>query len=306
MRHSRAVHSGLAICLALLVLGSAVSCSVLKPMLDKTRWKPKEGSRGIDGLLQNPGSLNEGRVAVDIYMIRIPEYETASYENLWTEIDEQHFSPELRQNLSRNGMRIGLLGGQIPAELSRIIEQNDSPQPSGENDGATLTTIIDPNCEPMITRRHIQLAGGRPIEIKTVPKPYDVLPLLLNGANGPYGESLEQAVPILCMKAFPEPGGSVRVLVLPEIQYGQPRVNFTTEQGASVMVTKPDSRTFPELTARATLNPGHMIVIGSYPNARGTLGAHFFNVEQNGTRQQKLVLIRLAQTRHDDLFSISN
>ena len=53
--------------------------------------------------------------------------------------------------------------------------------------------------------------------------------------------------------------------------------------------------------ASATLPPGAMLVLGSLSSRPGSLGHHFFT-ENDGRLEQKLLVVRLAQTQHDDLF----
>jgi hypothetical protein len=45
-----------------------------------------------------------------------------------------------------------------------------------------------------------------------------------------------------------------------------------------------------------------MIVMSSLANRPGSLGHYFFTREADGKLEQKLMVLRLAQTQHDDLF----
>ena len=59
---------------------------------------------------------------------------------------------------------------------------------------------------------------------------------------------------------------------------------------------------FDRLAAQATLAPGEMLVFSSLPEREGSLGHYFFTEEHSGQLEQKLLVIRLSQTQHDDLF----
>ena len=61
-------------------------------------------------------------------------------------------------------------------------------------------------------------------------------------------------------------------------------------------------RAFDEMTISATLSPGSMLLLSSVPRLPGSLGHHFFT-EDNGRLEQKLLVLRLAQTQHDELFT---
>ena len=60
-------------------------------------------------------------------------------------------------------------------------------------------------------------------------------------------------------------------------------------------------KVFDRLGFSATLAPGSMLLISSFPDRPGSLGHHFFTTE-NGSLQQKLVVVRLAQTQSNPLF----
>ena len=51
----------------------------------------------------------------------------------------------------------------------------------------------------------------------------------------------------------------------------------------------------------AVLNSGQMLVLASHPNRPGSLGHHFFKSDDSDDRERKLLLIRLAKSRGDDL-----
>jgi hypothetical protein len=64
-------------------------------------------------------------------------------------------------------------------------------------------------------------------------------------------------------------------------------------------------RAFEEMKLTALMGPGAMLLLGSQPKREGSLG-HYFFLESNGRDDQldqKLTLIRLCQTQHDDLVS---
>jgi hypothetical protein len=45
-----------------------------------------------------------------------------------------------------------------------------------------------------------------------------------------------------------------------------------------------------------------MLLVSSLPGRPGSLGHYFFTEQTSGALDQKLLLIRLAQTQHNDLF----
>ena len=84
--------------------------------------------------------------------------------------------------------------------------------------------------------------------------------------------------------------------------HGEPRKRFVGSQGALRMEVGRARRVFDELTLSARLSVGQMIVLGSLDSRPGSLGHHFFTQDSEGPVEQKLMVIRLSQTQHDDLF----
>ena len=58
---------------------------------------------------------------------------------------------------------------------------------------------------------------------------------------------------------------------------------------------------FDELTISATMAPGSMMILTALPIARQPFGHYFFTKSSGTHLEQKLLLLRLCQTQHDDL-----
>ena len=109
-----------------------------------------------------PAQMSPDSVVLDMFFVRFPFGDPAVNEKLWEEIDEQQFAPELRERLARNGFRVGLVSGQMPVELSKLLELSDKPAPTGEIEGAK---VDDLEAQPRVVRRHLQLRAGQRSEI---------------------------------------------------------------------------------------------------------------------------------------------
>ena len=64
-----------------------------------------------------PARMSPDSVVLDIFFVRFPFDDPQVNGQLWQEIDEQHFPPELRRRLTANGFRVGLVGGQLPLDF---------------------------------------------------------------------------------------------------------------------------------------------------------------------------------------------
>jgi hypothetical protein len=236
---------------------------------------------------------------LDVFFVNVPLGDPRANDELWQEIDEQRFAPDLRQRLSRNGFRAGLVGGQIPIALSQLLELKEKSVATEEVEGEKLADMAE---KPRVSWRHIQAQTGQRSEI-IASGVYDQLPVLVCDSGRIGGDMYEQAQGVLAVRAYPQPDGQVRLEVTPELQYGQPKQNFLLETAGGVdrMDFSRKKHVFSELMANATLAPGSMMVLCSLPDRPGSLG-HYFFTEKDGKPIQKLLVIRLSGTQRDDLF----
>jgi len=246
-----------------------------------------------------PAHLPPDSVVLDIFFVRFPFGDEEANGRLWEEIDEQHFPTEVRRRLAGHGFRVGLVGGQVPVTLSRMLELTDKPPPT---DGTAETSLRAMESEPAVVSRHLQVRAGRRSEI-VASGVYEELPVVMCESGALCGKSYPKAQGLFTLKAFPEPDGRVRLELVPELHYGEPRQRYVPTRGGFRVETGKDRRVFDELAVSARLNPGHMIVMSSLACRPGSLGHHFFTQETAGQQQQKLLVIRLSQTQHDDMFA---
>ena len=247
-----------------------------------------------------PMGLSQNSLVLDIFFIRFPFGDATVNEQLWDEIDEQHFSPQCRRRLFENGFRVGRIGGRIPVELFRLLELGDKPVATGEPKQLVLEDL---GRGPRVSRRHLQIQPRRRSEI-IASDVYDELAVITKDAWGQIGgKFFKQAQAMLALRAELQNDGRVSLCITPEVHHGQPRMQYVGgSQGVLLLDSGRDREVFDSLAVRATLAPGEMFVVTSLPNRPGSLGHHFFTETNSGKLQQKLLLIRLSQTQHDDLF----
>ncbi|MBN1909148.1 MAG: hypothetical protein JW818_05360 [Pirellulales bacterium] len=245
--------------------------------------------------------MSTDSVVLDIFFVRFPYGDPDVNEALWREIDEQHLPPECRRQLLENGFRAGIIAGGLPARLSELMKLADKPAPSGHPTEMTPGDLVG---EPTVLQRHLQIRAGARGEI-LASDVRDELPVLMRDALGRLsGQSYAQAQPVLAIRPVPEPDGRVRLDVVPEVHYGPVRPCRVVGDGQGMLRFEPSRqrRVFDKLALEAVLSPGHMLMMSSLPTRRGSLGHHFFTVSHSGKQEQKLLIIRLSQTQHDDQF----
>jgi hypothetical protein len=245
-----------------------------------------------------PTQMASDSVVLDVFFVRYPFGDATVNEKLWEEIDEQHFSPDLRDRLARNGFRIGLVSGQMPMDLSKLLELSDKPAAA---DIVAETKVEDLEAQPRVMRQHLQLRTGRPGEI-IASGIYPELPVLVCEPGLLSGQTYNEAQGVFVVKSFPQPDGWVRIELVPQLYHDQPREHWIRGQGTAYLESSRPKRVFDDMKFSADLAPGAMLVIGSLSDRQGSLGHHFFT-EKGEHPEQKLLIVRLSQTQHDGLFS---
>lgn len=246
--------------------------------------------------------MSPGSVGIEIFSVRLPPEDAGAAGKIWDEVDEQHLSPDLRQRLSRNGFRVGVLGGRIPTALARLMElKTKATTTMGEAQQVNLAAL---DAAPRVTSRHLQTRSGQRNEI-VASGIYDHLPVLASESGELRGLTYSQAQGIFALSATPQSDGRVKLDLLPELHHDQSRQHIVGDPGMFRFEMGRPKRAFDEMKITAMLTPGSMLVLGSQPNRAGSLGHYFFQ-EGNGRDdrlEQKLILIRLCQTQHDDLIA---
>jgi hypothetical protein len=248
-------------------------------------------------VLRQP-ELPADSIVLDVFFARFPLGDPEANEQLWQEVDEQHFPAELRKRLAQNGFRVGLVGSHLPVALSKLLDLKDKPAPAGAE---TEIKVADLGGEPRVERRHMPLRSGGQGQLIASPV-YDQLTVLLCEPAGLCGQTYAQAQAMLTVTATAEADGRVRVQLVPELHHDQPKQHWVGDQGAFRLDTSRPKRVFDDLGVSASLAPGAMLLVTSLPSRPGSLGHHFFT-EKTEPAEQKLLVVRLAQTQHDGLFS---
>jgi hypothetical protein len=242
--------------------------------------------------------MSADSVVLDLFFVRYPFGDSDVNEKLWEEIDEQHFPADLRERLARNGFRAGLVSGQMPTELSKLLQLSDKSSPG---DVASETNLDDVESQGCVMRQHLQLRAGHPSQV-VASGIYPQLPVLMCESDQLCGQTYEQAQGIFEVKSLPQPDGRVRLELVPELHYGEARQRWIANQGMSYLDASRPKRVFADMKLATDLSSGDMLVLGSLANRPGSLGHHFFTEKQDRL-EQKLLVVRLSQTQHDGLFN---
>ena len=274
-------------------IGRILILCALTAILGCSPIRPKSNQSPLKAPQMSPDS-----VTLDLFFIRYPFGDSVANEELWQQIDEQQIPIETRRRLSANGFRAGVIAGQIPITLSQLLELKGKSAPVG---GVQTTALAEVGSDEGPMWSHTQLRPRKRSEIITS-EIYPELPVLLSGPDGVTGKTYQKAQGVLAVSVIPEKDGRVLLQAVPELHHDESQRVFTGSQGAWRIDTARPRLVFDDMTVSARLAPGQMIVLSCLPTRPGSLGHNFLTTDSSGSLEQKLLVIRLSQTQHDELF----
>lgn len=258
-------------------------------------------SRPKSSPLLQPTQMSPNSVALEIFSIRIPASDKELANKVWQEVDEQHFPAELRRRLCKNGFRAGIVGGQVPDSLAKLMALKEKTPSAGE---AQQVNVADADPSPRVSLRHLQTRSGQRGEI-IASSVYERLPLLLSDSGEIRGQTYSQAQGMFGLIATAQSDGRVQLDLTPELHHDRPQQQWVGDQAMWRLEAGRPKRTFDDMKMSAVLAPGAILLLGSQPDRSGSLGHYFFmeKTGNDGAMEQKVLLIRLCQTQHDDLIT---
>ncbi len=270
--------------------------------------------REANALLSKP-TMSPNSVMLEIFFVRYTEDHRSLGESIWEQIDEQKFDSDLRRKLADQGIRAGVLAGQLPLEVQQLLETQTAPVAEtppelatpGENADPTVAaaSVVTLGQGPLVRLRQLQIRSGRRGEI-IASNIFDELPLLQVSNGEVCGKTLHKCQSMFSVTPFPEGDGSARLELVPELHHGDPTRRFSGADGVWKLETSRPRQAFTELTLSPKLAPGDMVVVGAVSQRPGTMGRWFFQETTDGVVEHKLLLIRLARTQYDDLFDLES
>jgi hypothetical protein len=263
-------------------------------------WLEPPANKNAPSLL-HPTQMTPGSAVLEVLSIRLPAGEPDLESGIWQEVDEQQFPIEVRRQLEKNGFRAGIIAGQIPPALSKLLDLKGKPAAGGEVQHVQIADLVNPT---RVSSQHLQTHAGQRYEI-AASSVIEKMPILVSEGGEIRGLTYDQAQGIFALHVNPQPDGRLELELVPEVHHGETRQHWVGDQSIFRLETGRPKRAFEELKFSAMMGPGAMLLLGSQPNRQGSLG-HYFFLESNSRDDrpdQKLILVRLCQTQHDDLVS---
>lgn len=262
-----------------------VFCAVLVGCDLTSSGKRKEESGVRIG--QGDRLIEPERCALTVVILSRPQGDRVLGELVWQAADEQVVEPELRRALEANGVRIGRITGDLPAELGEVLRAGPPHQPD-------VQTILNPSGQSAL------IDPGRSA-------PRAKLNLLLSQPDGKvHGKVYEDAKAYLRVTPTFEGERGVALRFVPELHHGPVQHGFGVMPATSVpqprefrVVNGQQEEAFRALGVKLTLEPGQVAVVGQRRGRSGGLGELLFErPETSGDRpMESLILVWAARNR---------
>jgi hypothetical protein len=239
--------------------------------------------------------VGNNSVVVETAFIRWP-VPLGEGDPLWETVDEQFLPPSRRQRLAANGLRIGVLSNPLPEPIRLALDATKDP----------LTVISDrhatPGAEVLTRRERRNCPSGSVEEIEVLPIVAGRRVLLVQDEGRVRAIPFDQPRGVFRYSLEADGGGRVRVDLRPVIDFGEPKQRVIGGQNAYRFDIRRDQELFDDLAVSAHLVPGQTLVITASPDPKG-LGAMFFTSRFEPGDDRLLLLLRIADAQHDELFS---
>ncbi len=268
------------------------SCSYLQPF-----EPPRTHSSDKDPLLK-PIKLSEEAVGLEIYFIRRSVGNQDSAQAIWDNVSDLSFPESVRRQMRTNGFRFGVLAS---GQVSKLIELLNLIDPKSGAKVDAWSEMVQFTNDDNIMCRYVEMLPDQPTEA-LASDVYDELTILQNSGGNIGGQTFTNAQCVFRITSSLRPDGAVDLTVLPELQYGDSRQQYSFEQGVVKMEYGRNRKTLDKLQLKAKLKPGEMVVLSCLPNQAASLGANFFTDASIKGDYQKLMVLRLVRCQHDGLF----
>jgi len=207
--------------------------------------------------------------------------------SLWEMADEQTpVGPELRQSLEANGLRVGIITGELPADVLDAFKSKP-----GQVEAQWV---------------HIALPDGEHTPI-VMAEAVNSVTLFLNHGGKVDGRDYQDAAGRLLVTPRQSGQHDVEVRIVPEILHGEKRRTIGAIENAGSFAPQEfaikdakQGEILRELAATIEMKPGQTLVIGCRPTQARTLGTFLFlQPEAKSDRMLQTVLLVQASRNND-------
>ncbi len=243
-----------------LAMMAMVGCTLTQNELRKNGLLPTVGGHGG----QNGRAIIPKRCALKFVIVTKPISDQTMNSHLWTVVDDQVLPDKTREALAANGLRAGLVTGELPPEVQAIL---NAPPP----DQIDPALVIISSGENTL----VELGAASPS-----------LDLIVNRDGKAVGKVYDQAKGCLRLTPKYEDDNGVGLRIVPELHHGPFTRSWSAVQGTTFdpkQLTMKDGQheeTYRELAAELNLHPGQVAVVGGQSDKPGSLGSFLFTANE--------------------------
>ena len=274
---------------ALLAAAGCVSAPMIDALLPE-RMPTTAGEFG--GAAKRPVAQT---LPLEVFFLRC-EQAHAGHDELWDRVDEQVIDESVRRRLAANGLRAGILLGQLPEPILAALEPPVSAGPGGPQPPANTA-----DANPPVVRRVLRLLPGRESELVAL-KPIPNLVVLEQEEDGLRGGNYTDAVPHFTLKAWPAADGRVRVDLVPVIRHGPMERSFVGEDGVFRVETSQRKRVLDPLRCEVTVPADGLLIVGPAGDPGASVGDALFRPRTQGRAETRLLALRPLAPGVDPMF----
>lgn len=210
----------------------------------------------------------------------------AGDDGLWQYIDEMLVPATTRQQLRRNGLRVG-----------KVILTNDfatqlQPYRSESMETSQVLEVTNIKSDLSHESKRITCRVGKRYELPVRQPAAGDRVVLVNRDGQTLGQSLPSAQPLFALRVRSLDTRTVTVQLTPEIQHGPLKQTWVSNDMALRLEPRRDAWVLPELAVELPLQPGEILVVGAAEDDFG-LGSHFFaGMASEGEPDRTVMIIR--------------
>jgi hypothetical protein len=277
-------------------IGSAVCVLPLLSITGCATWynlkhQPEEPTNNLPAPKSSPDV-----VTVETIFLRLNAEDDLQWQDVWARIDEQSLDIDLRRRLDQNGIRGGVINGELPPVVDHWVERAAQAIQSDVFEQASIAADVSTHMQTLRCRT------GKRKELTIRSQRQGSISLLHSDGKNAKGQVFEEPTMLFDLRTSPNLDGSARIRLVPEIQHGQFVPTFLGGEMAFRREMRRQSETWDDLAVTVNLAPGQTLLLTSTEPARG-LGEHFFYSQTAEMKFERTVLLlRMVNTQLDALF----
>lgn len=251
-----------------------------------------------------PVRASPDSVRIEVVWARCDLNDVELNDLVWNEIDETQVDPAVHRELARNGFRVGVVSATPPDAIARLLNMDATASHDQSNENGFVSLDLCQEASIHGSRRNLR--RGERMEIRASEN-LATMPLLVSNGRDLHGSTFRDAQAIYALQIDPQPDQTIRVALTPEIHYGPSQMRWTGgDDGIDVVLRQLPMRereVFDSMRLGVRLAPGEMLVLAGLPDSGSRPGHYFHTAESPAGREQKIMLIRLAQVPESDTFA---